>query len=117
MRVSTRLLSLPDIHFSFPFLISFPDTPGPGGPRGVSKRYSSVVKSDPLGLFVRITLRIEGSLAPVTPSISLWVRGRAPFRISTRLSLFDMIFLLFKLAFSRSGQAQPVKGLAPLREL
>jgi hypothetical protein len=69
MRVSTRLLSLFDIPFSFPFLISSPDTPGTGGP-GVSKRYSSVVKSEPLGLFVRITLRIEGSLAAATPSIS-----------------------------------------------
>jgi hypothetical protein len=57
--------------------------------------YSSVVKSDPLALCVRITLRIDGKAAPVTPSISFWVNRRAPLRMSTRLSLFDMSFLLF----------------------
>jgi hypothetical protein len=82
------------MHFSFLFLISSPDTLGLADQMQRS-RYSSVVKSDPLGLFVRITLRIEGRLAPVTPSISFWVSGRAPLRISTRLLLFDMSFLLF----------------------
>jgi hypothetical protein len=94
MRVSTRLLSWFDIHFSFLFLIFSPDTLGLAD-QVQRSRYSSVVKSDPLGLFVRITLRIEGRLAPVTPSISFWVSGRAPLRISTRLLLFDMSFLLF----------------------
>src|SRR6476646_1538583 len=108
MRVSTRLLSLFGIHFSFPFPVPSPDTQAlvdqayPG-------RYSSVVKSEPLALCVRITLRIEGRLAPVTPSISFWVSGRAPLRMSTRLLLFDMSFLLFSLAFSQSGQAQPAE--------
>jgi hypothetical protein len=50
-------------------------------------------------------------MAPVTSSISFRVNGRAPLRMSTRLALFDMIFLLFQLAFSQSGQAQPIKTL------
>src|SRR5579864_5332266 len=72
--------------------------------------YSSVVKSEPLGLLVRITLKMDGRIAPVTSSISFTVSGRAPLRMSTRL-LFDMSFLLFSLAFSQSGQAQPIEAL------
>jgi hypothetical protein len=92
MRVSTRLLSWFDIHFSFLFLIFSPNTLGLADQMQRS-RYSSVVKSLPL--LVRITLKMEGKLAPVTSSISFWASGRAPLRMSTRLSLFDMRFLPF----------------------
>ena len=47
-------------------------------------------------LLVRITLKMERTIAPVTSSISVLVSGRAPLRMSTRLSLFDISFLLFQ---------------------